>query len=271
MSSTIFFQFNGTNFPVDKKNFQNESTHKILEKTDIINFDEFDNVDESIVESFADYFNEMCPSFTVSNVVPLSILAEKFYVETLKHFAKIFKDKHTALLVEDFFKSDRILNFEYEQLIAKVLPSFIDETSLLKFSIPCIYRIIQLYVKDDNSFNMDIINFMFKYFEENGPDSSVIFGLVDKLSDEDEDEFLKKIYFEHKDCFNFCFLKPYHTTYLFSKNLQLQNKITDLEFQLSEVVVLENTIKSLKEDSVEFLTKLRDKIQKRLDYDDTKF
>lgn len=235
MEESIYLLYKGTKYSINKKKFQEESTYA-LPSDNIINIysviDDISFIDESTIDDFVQFFNYHCVSFYGKSVMGLSKLADVFQVITLKEFTDIYKQRHTKDIIKDFFDSfDGTINLEYEELIASQLDNFLDQRELFDLPIPVIHRILSKHLQS-HEITRDLLDFMFRYLNANGSDSSVLFNLIHKLDEDDEDYFIAKLYDEHRDNFNFAFLHPEQCKYLLCNVKISRDRIACLKYDI---------------------------------------
>lgn len=237
--SVISVYFEGNRYVIDKEKFQNDSNYTLINDTIKLpsNLDDCVSLNDSTVKKFINYFDNKLLLITIHDVVAFDLLADMFQVKTLKKFTNDYKQNNSLRIAKGFFENyNGNVNTIYEELIAKNLLHFLTEPKLLQFSISSIYRIIQEYLQEYSN-NMQVVNFMFRFFEVNGTESSVIFGLVERLDDnEEEDYFLNALYLNYKDTFNFSFLQSSHFYFLFESYMEISVKYHSVKMDYDELV-----------------------------------
>lgn len=248
--SFINIYFAENKYVIDKEEFQIYSDFPLNSDSITLpkNLDVCVSLNDSIVQKFVDFFQYKIILLDSKVVVAFDLLADMFQIKTLKRLTNKFKHTHTLEIVQNFFENyNGTINSIYEELISKVLISFINEPKLLKFTIPEIYKILQNYLQE-NTNNLSVVMFMFKYFDFHGKDSSIIFSLVERLlCDEDEDYFLNILYQNYKDEFNFHYLQSSHLFFLFESYINVSVKYNSVK---KDYDVLVNTINKLAKERI---------------------
>ena len=119
-------------------------------------------------------------------------------------------------ILKEFFNSNQEPNLEIENLISKDLLNYIDEPKMLKIHVSVIHRIIGRYLQTKPC-SRKIIDFVFKCIHLD-VDNSVLLNLIDVT--DDEEYFLRKIYYDRPANVDLVFLPSTHIIYLLNQKFK---------------------------------------------------
>lgn len=119
-------------------------------------------------------------------------------------------------ILKEFFNSNQEPNLQIENYIVQDLLNYIDEPKMLRLHVSLIHRIIGRYLREKPCCRK-IIDFIFKCIQLN-VDNSVLLNLIDVT--DDEEYFLRKIFYERPPNVDLVFLPSTHIIYLLNQKFK---------------------------------------------------
>ena len=149
-----------------------------------------------------------------SNALSVNFLAKKYNVKLLIEKTEEYIMHHYKEIINQFLSLRiELIDKLNEDLLAQFISEFISDDRLLFLRTSNLYRILsEFYLQQrkkgikEKETNRKIIEFLFKYLEKNGIESSILFSLID-INDEDID-YVSFMLSKYGDNFDFRFLSP---------------------------------------------------------------
>ncbi|KAK8841507.1 hypothetical protein M9Y10_027126 [Tritrichomonas musculus] len=197
--------------------YKNQDKFKDIQRIELM--DEHEKyiklTDESIEAFISSCQNEPC-SIENSSIIPLQYLAHKFEFNELIQFTdKYIKDNSEDLIFATlFFKTDEMTekssNHSFfdtskeEHFISDHLPEYIQKEEMLNLPITVLYRIFELFYKDqqnNDEIKNDMTIFLFNCLDKYGKSASALFSFID--FGEQKIEVVNRLLKDYSDKFDF--------------------------------------------------------------------
>ena len=239
--STHFFVYRKKQFPFNFDLFKlaspvfldNEDDNKSNKDILLLSPEEESNIDisDESIYAFIKYVQREPISIEEDNVLSLNYLGRIYQINELIESTKEYIAEHQSGLVLDIFSKEINENdnmITYEEIITENFLDYINDSRILNFPLPTIYRIfckfqqnkhIQKDDQNQHKSNDQIFNFLIKCLDKYGREASVLFGELD--ADETKSQYLNVLLNKYSKSFDFHFLN----SNMVKKKYELENEI----------------------------------------------
>lgn len=219
---TNYFVYKGKKYPFNFSLFKIFSQFFSTVESEVtsnpcINLIEEDKCPIALSEDYIQYFVNYCQKIPIpkdkincDSASTLHYLANYYKVKSLiSRMEKYFKQNQEEFVIYFLSNPDaEYLNQErYETMLSDKLLEYINRPELLSLSVPVLHRVLtkyQLKYNKENKSQPELAEFLFKYLDEHGIESSCLFSFID-LSQE-KSEYLYRLLHDYSKSFDFHFI-----------------------------------------------------------------